>query len=120
MDEHGVEHKAAPERVWVYHGCISHARRISSHGLETGRLPVWVTRDIRAARNAIDSSLRADPVLDPGVIAATIPREDFDALLAPNERAYTGFNGTLSASSEIVLRTAAQVELFNKCIVKET
>jgi hypothetical protein len=54
---------------------------------------------------------------DPGIIESRIPTSDFDKLLAPSERAYGGFNGALGRSSEIVLRTPEQIELFNRHIL---
>ena len=86
--------------------------------MEAARLPSWITRDLAAVRNAIDPNIRADQVRDPGIIEAQVPRSEFDALLAASERAYSGFNGALPGSSEIVIRTPEQAALFNRYIVR--
>lgn len=106
------------EWVRVYHGSINNASAIRAAGLDLLRLPTWITRDLAAARNAINPSVRADHVTDSGIIEAQIPKAEFDAVLSPNERVYSGFNGSLPGSSEIVLRTSAQAALFNRHIVR--
>ena len=107
------------EWVRVYHGSISDASPIRSFGLNAAHLPTWITRDLAAARNAIDPRVRADRLTDVGIIEAFIPKAEFDRVLALNERSYSGFNSALPGSSEIVLRTPEQVALFNRYIVRE-
>ncbi len=102
----------------MYHGSINDATRIRASGLDAARLPTWITQDVAAARNAIDPRVRADRITDPGIIEAQIPRAEFEAVLAANERAYSGFNSTLPGSSEIVVRTPEQAALFNRHIVR--
>ena len=106
------------EWVRVYHGSINNASVIRAAGLDPLRLPTWITRDFAAARNAINPLVRADHVTASGIIEAKIPKTDFDAVLAFSERFYSGFNGTLPGSSEIVLRIPEQVALFNQHIVR--
>lgn len=106
------------EWVRVYHGSINDAFVIRVAGLDLLRLPTWVTRDFAAAQNAVDPSVRADRITNSGIIEARMPRLDFDATLAPHERAYFGFNSLLWGSSEIVLRTSEQAALFNRYIIK--
>ncbi len=101
------------EQVRVYHGSINDATRVQALGLDPSRLPTWVTRDLAAARNAINLAIRVGRGRDLGIIEARVPKADFNAVLAPNERTYPGFNGTLPGSSEIVLRTSEQAFLFN-------
>jgi hypothetical protein len=60
-----------------------------------------------------------DEVRDPGILESRIPKSEFERLLAPSERSYSGFNGAVPGSSEIVLRTPEQVELFNTYLVGE-
>lgn len=102
----------------MYHGSINDASQIRANGLDAARLPTWITRDFAAARNAIDPRIRADRITDAGVIEAWIPKSEFETLLAPNERAYAGFNSALPGSSEIVVRTPEQAALFNGHIVR--
>lgn len=106
------------EWVQVYHGSINDATQIQAFGLNLSRLLTWVTRDLAAARNAINLTIRADRGRDLGIIEARIPRADFGAIMAPSERPYPGFNRASPGSSEIVLRTPEQVALFNRCIVR--
>ncbi len=106
------------EQVRVYHGSVNDATRIQAAGLDPSRLPTWVTRDLAAARNAINLAIRADRGQDLGIIEARVPKAEFDAVLASGERLYSGFNGTLPGSSEIVLRTPEQAALFNQHIVR--
>ena len=102
----------------MYHGSIGHASGIRAGGLDLERLPTWITRDSAAARNAIDPRQRADRITDAGVIEAHIPKAEFEAVLAPGERAYSGFNGALPDSTEIVTRMPEQATLFNRHIIR--
>ena len=108
----------AEEWVSVYHGGISDASRIRANGLDALRLPSWITRDLAAARKAIDPYIRVDRVSDSGIIEPRIPRAEFEAVLEQNERTYSGFNSVLPGSSEIVVRTPEQAMLFNRHIVR--
>ncbi len=106
------------EWVQVYHRSINDATSIRALGLNPLRLPTWITRDLAAVQNAINLAIRVGRGQDLGIIEARIPKADFEALLAPNERTYPGFNGTLPGSSEIVLRTPQRALLFNFYIVR--
>ena len=106
------------EWVNVYHGSINDASRIHANGLDASRLPTWITRDLAAARNAIDPRIRVDRIADMGIIEARIPKPEFEAVLAPSERSYSGFNSVLPGSSEIVVRTPEQAALFNRHIIR--
>lgn len=106
------------EWVRVYHGSINNAFAIRAAGLDLLRLPTWVTRDLAAARNAIDPFVRADRMTDSGIVEAQIPKAEFEAVLASSERVYSGFNGLLRGSSEIVLRTSEQAALFSRYIIR--
>jgi len=108
----------AVEWVRVYHGSINDASQIRASGLDAARLPTWITRDFAAARNAVDPRVRADQVTDAGIIEARIPRAEFEMVLGPNERAYSGFNSILPGFSEIVVRTPEQAMLFNRHVVR--
>lgn len=101
----------------MYHGSINDASAIARGGLDPARTPTWVSRDIRAARDAI-SPQRVDAQRDPGIIESRIPRAEYEKVLAPSERPYSGFEGRLGPTSEIVLRTQEQIALFNKYIVR--
>lgn len=113
---------APPEEPYlsVYHGSINDAARIRASGLDPARTPTWATRDLAAAENAIGPH-RYDVAMgrarDVGVIESRIPQSQFDRVLAPTERPYTGFNNTMT-STEIVLRHLEQVRLFNQYIVR--
>lgn len=106
------------EWVRVYHGSISNVSAIRAAGLDPLRLPTWVTRDLAAARNAIDPLVRADRITDSGIVEAQIPKAEFKAVLASSERVYSGFNALLRGSSEIVLRTSEQAALFSRYITR--
>jgi hypothetical protein len=105
------------EWVTVYHGSINDATQIRASGLDAARLPTWITHDFAAARNAINPNIRAERLRDPGIIEARVPQSEFNVVLAPSERAYSGFNSALPGSSEIVIRTPEQAALFNRYIV---
>jgi RHS repeat-associated protein len=115
LNEAGAAQKAE-ETVSIYHGSINDATTIAREGLDPTRTPTWATRDLAAAQDAIGPG-RVDMMRDPGIIESRVPRSEFERLLAPNERAYSGFNSRLPGSSEIVLRTPEQVDLFNRYIV---
>ena len=86
--------------VWTPRACRPGSRGTSRrHATPLTRASVW----IRTA-NA-------------GVIEAQIPKAEFEAVLAPSERSYSGFNSALLDSSEIVVRTPEQAALFNQYIV---
>ncbi len=106
------------EWVTVYHGSIHDASRIQAHGLDVSRLPTWISRDLTATQNAIDPAIRVDRMRDWGIIEARIPQSEFERVFAPSERAYSGFNSLLWASSEIVLRTPEQIAVLNRYIVR--
>jgi len=107
-----VAAEAGEETLSVFHGSISDATAIAEDGLDAARTPTWVTRDLEAAQDAIGPG-RVDPMTDPGIIESRIPASEFDRLLAPGERPYSGFNNGLPGSSEIVLRNSEQIDLFN-------
>lgn len=121
--ENGLDVAKAAERagaggtddvVSVFHGSVDDATDIAKHGLAPNRTPTWASRDINAAHDAVHGAGRVDTPRDPGIIESRIPRDDFDRLMKPSERPYGGFNGNLPGSSEIVLRSADQIALFNR------
>ena len=109
--------RASAERVSVYHGSVAHATEIAEWGLVPERLPTWISRDLHAAENAIGDH-RSDLKPDPGIVESRVPREEFDRLFAPSERGYRGFNRSLWPTTEIVLETWEQVQLFNMYVVR--
>ncbi len=136
VDEGAIEVETEARAAWkgegdfisVYHASINNATVIREFGLDPEKLPAWVTRDIRAAQDAISNNrydVQQGLARDPGIIESRIPKEDFDRLLAIGEREYPGFNGRFrnpatgeAESSEIVLRTLEQLDLFNRHIVR--
>jgi len=116
--EESVPAETVGDSVSVFHGSINDATSIARNGLDPGLTPTWVTRDLSAARNAIGPARSAvEPLRDPGVIESRIPSAEFEKLLAPSERPYSGFLGGVPGSSEIVLRTPEQIDVFNRYIV---
>ena len=79
--------------------------------------PTWVSRDLAASRNALDGVLRPDSMPDPGIIESKVPAEVFEKLFAAAERPYEGFVNALPGSSEVIIRSAEQVEAFNQYMV---
>ncbi len=103
--------------VSVYHGSIDNGAKILQQGLDPKRAPTWVSRDYRAALDAITN--RYDTWRGPGmIIESKIPSSKFAEHFATSERPYAGWNGTLPGSSEIIMKTLEQFDLFNKHIVK--
>lgn len=100
----------------VFHGSIDEAGTIAANGLDVGRTPTWASRDLHAAANAIGPKRLEYPGRDPGIIESQIPKAEFDAVLGASERPYGGWFGSNLDSTEIVLRTPEQVELFNRYI----
>ena len=80
------------------------------------RAPTFVSRDIAAAQDALLNHPSAVRGLGQ-IIESRIPVSEFNRLLAPFERAYSGFYPYALQSTEIPLRSAEQIELFNKFIV---
>jgi hypothetical protein len=75
-----------------------------------------VSRDLAAAQDALLNHPDAVPGLGQ-IIESRIPVSQFSQSLAPFERAYTGFYPYMLQSTEIPLRSAAQIQLFNQFIV---
>jgi len=108
--------EASDTLVSVYHGSANNAQAILTNGLDPNNLPVWVTRDLEAATNTITYH----PDLVPNnsaIIESQIPQQQFDSIMAAAERSFAGWENTQISSSEIVLRTPDQAELFNQYIV---
>lgn len=106
--------------VTVYHASINHSTEILAHGLTPSGGPTWVTTDLAAAEDAISRNryeISQGLARDPGIIVSMIPTTLFDQTLGPSEREYHGFKGNLN-SSEIILRTPEQFQLFNEFIVR--
>ena len=109
--------------VPLYHGTINDFTQIRANGLDPSRAPTWVTRDLSVARNAISINrydVSQGLARDPGIVTSMVPRKLYDQHFAPFENphgTYTGFGGGL-ASSEIILRTQIQFQIFNNFIVR--
>lgn len=113
--------------VVLHHGSRDNFSRILRDGLATDRGTTWASRDLAAARDAIDNGYDgAGP--DSGVVTSRIPKGELDKLRAAQQRAdlgadyfedpnYPGFSRNLS-SSEFVMRSNAMIELFNRYIVR--
>ena len=108
---------AAEETVSVFHGSISNGANILEHGLDAARAPTFVSRDVAAAQNALTSHPDAIPGLGT-IIESRIPASQFQSVLAPLERPYSGFFPYGLQSTEITLRTGEQIQLFNSFIVR--
>ena len=114
---------SVPDRsdVFLYHGSIDDYNNIQKNGLDPDRGTAFVTRDLFAAKNAISSD-RYDVAMgrakDPGIIMSKISRKNFNIYFLPYERMYSGFNSSLLPTTEIPLRSAQQMEIFNRGIIK--
>jgi hypothetical protein len=99
-------------------GGTSDFSNIMQNGLDASRAPTWVTTDPAAAADAIGPARAAveGGLSDPGIIESQIPRSLFDQVMGA-ARPYSGFYGAGLDSSEIVLRTQEQFDLFNRFMV---
>jgi hypothetical protein len=114
---HSSEQAAGEETVSIFHGSIKDAGKIRANGLDPTRRPVCVSRDFSAAQDALDRHLDAVPGLG-GIVESRVPKSVFESALAPLERPYRGFYPYLLQSTEITLRDADHIEIFNAFIVK--
>jgi hypothetical protein len=105
------------ETVSVYHASVNNAPTILQKGLDPTKVPTFVSRDIAAAQDALDKHLDVVEELS-GIIESRIPVSQFQSVLAPLERPYSGFYPYELQSTEITLRTAEHVELFNQYICR--
>lgn len=106
--------------VVVYHASINDTRRIRANGLDPTKGPTWVTRDLRAAQDAISRNryeVREGLAKDPGLVIAKIPTALFNKHFAPLERPYSGFGRNLN-STQIVLKESLHIKIFNCFIVR--
>jgi RHS repeat-associated protein len=111
---------ATNDTVSVYHGSINDASAIRAQGLDPTKAPAWASRDLSAAKEAIGPNryeVQMGAAKDPGIVESRVPRAEFERVMRPHERPYSGFSGGLS-TTEIVLRTVELIALFNKYIVK--
>ncbi len=100
-------------RVDLYHGSAGPGTgRLDPH-----RLPVNVTRDLRAAQNALE--YHPDRVPGAGfIIHSSVPKSLFDRWFLPFERPYPGFYPYIpGGSTEVPLNDPMQVFIFNSGIV---
>lgn len=113
-DDHDPE-----EKVSVYHGSFN-ASAVRSGGLRLDNGTQYVSRDINAARDAINPNRPEYLVAaDPGVVESKVPKDQFNALMLPAERPYRGFYPyRIGNSTEILLKTSIQIQLFNNHIVR--
>jgi len=105
------------ETVSVFHGSIKNGDQIRKHGLDPARLPTSVTRDIAAARDALQNHYDAIPGMGQ-IVESRIPASKFNELFASAEREYKGFHPYRLNSTEIQVRSVEQVKVFNQHIVK--
>ena len=103
--------------ISLFHGSIRDGAAITRNGLSTARGTTYVTRDIAAARDALANHYEAVRGLG-SVVESRVPQSLFESMLAHLERPYQGFHPYRLSSSEIPLRTAEQIELFNRFIVR--
>ncbi|MGA8621017.1 MAG: hypothetical protein WB660_21130 [Candidatus Sulfotelmatobacter sp.] len=90
---------------------------IIKNGLDVTRGTTFVSRDIAAAENALLNHPDAFGKVG-SIIESRIPTNQFESILAPLERPYSGFYPYSLQSTEITLRTEEQIQLFNQFIVK--
>lgn len=115
--------RGADDLVTVFHGSISDASKIRTHGLDPARTPTWITTNRKAAENAIGPQRALGPRegLDRGIIESRIPRKEFEVLqqngqISP-ERTWPGF-GSGQTLPENVLRGPDAIDAFNRGIIK--
>ena len=100
----------------MFHGSLDNSGSIAANGLDASRGTTFVSRDPLASADAIGPKRPEFPGRDPGVVESRIPQAEFDRVLAANERPYRGFYPYTLDSTEIPLRSAEQIELFNRYI----
>ena len=105
------------DAVSVFHGSIKNGAEILRNGLDPSRAPVFVSRDIAAAEDALRNHYDRIPGLGT-IIESKIPTSEFLTHLSPLERPYTGFYPYGIQSTEIPLGTSNLIELFNRYIVR--
>jgi hypothetical protein len=108
---------AEEETVSVYHGSIKNGPEILEGGLKASKAPTSVSRDFAAAQDALVNHPDAIPG-EGMIIESRIPASEFNSQLAPLERSYTGFYPNVIRSTEIQLRTAEHIDLFNQYICR--
>lgn len=101
----------------MFHGSIRNGAQILENGLDVARAPTFVSRDLAAATDALLNHPDAIPGLGK-IIESRIPASQFQSILAPLERPYSGFYPYGLQSTEITLRSAEQIQLFNQFIVR--
>jgi RHS repeat-associated protein len=117
----GTSNPGSGNTVSVYHGSINDASSIRANGFDPKRGAPYVSTDVRAAQDAIGPNrleISNGLAKDPGIIKSQIPRAEFEQVMKPLERPYTGFYPNNLNSTEIILRTPESIELFNLYIVK--
>lgn len=121
----GALYREVDDFVDLYRGSINHYSDIMKNGLDPSRGRVFVTRDIKAAENAIGPyryEVSQGSAADTGIVHSRIPKPLFEEYFAPWERPYPyGFGagqGIKLDSTEIPLELPEQFEIFNKHIVK--
>lgn len=104
----------------LYHGSINDATQIRATGLDPSKGSTFVSRDLAAAANAISPAryeVSQGLATDPGIISSRIPTSLFNQHFVLHERPYSGFGGRIT-STEIVMRTPQQFQIFNANIVR--
>src|ERR1035437_3582503 len=103
-----VKQLAYSERpVTLNHGSLNNLGRIAERGFDVNldKMPVYVTRDIKAAAQAAFRVDWASNAANRGVVQSTMPQYVFDFAFASSEREYPGFFPYLDNVTEIPLRT---------------
>lgn len=112
------KNKTNNDRIPVYHGSFD-ASLLRRTGFNFEDVPVYVSRDIAAAQDAIGPHrIGIEYAKDPGIVVSLIPRDEFNTLMLPFERPYNGFFPYKIVSTEILLRTPAQLILFNSNMIR--
>ena len=101
----------------MYHASIDNGEEILTNGLDPASAPTFVTRDLEAAQDVLLNHPDAVAGQEGTIIQSEIPASQFQQSLAPLERLYTGFYPYPLQSTEITLRTAEQVQVFDQGIV---
>ena len=110
-----------PKTISLFHGSWNNYSAIITGGLDSTRLPTYVSMDCLAAANAIsnfryDVEMANKPLVNAGIIESRIPVDLFwRSFNAPIE--YSGFNNSIR-SQEIKLTSPLQINIFNTYIVR--
>ena len=108
------------DNIYVYHGSRDNFNEIIGKGLGLDRMPVYVSTDIKAAKDAImeyyDVKMGVIKLDNAGIVGSRIPVELWNKLILSGDitmRSYKGFSGKMN-TVEYLLNTEKAIQAFNQ------